>query len=416
MAEWSLLKSDATWQRNGSAKRPPIFAVVLAGFCAFLDLYATQPLLPLLSDLFHAGKVAVSLTVTLATVGVAIAAPVIGSIADRLGRKRVILGSILLLAAATLLAATSRGLNQLIVWRFLQGLFTPGIFAITVAYIHEEWPAETSGRAISAYISGTIIGGFTGRMLSGLIASHFDWRWTFVALGILNLAGALAIAASLPREQRFRAAPASRSWTTALSAHLRNGQLVATYLIGFCVLFSMTALFTYVNFYLAAPPFHLRPAALGSIFFVYLVGAAITPGAGRLIDRYGHKKALAAAMSVGIAGAALTLEPTLATVIAGLAVCCTGVFIAQASATGHIGTAAKGDRALAVGVYVTFYYAGGSAGAAIPGFLWTLGRWPACVALIALVQMITVTLALALWTGKQPGEIAAVDASGPVLD
>ena len=345
------------------ARRPPIFAVVLAGFCAFLDLYATQPLLPLLSDIFHASKVAVSLTVTVATMGVAIAAPIIGSIADRLGRKRVIIGSVLLLAAATLLAATSRGLNQLIGWRLLQGLFTPGIFAITIAYIHEEWPAASSGRAITGYVTGTVIGGFSGRMLSGLIASHFDWHWTFIALGILNFGGAVALAVWLPHEQRFRPAPASRSWAAAVGGHLRNGQLVATYAVGFCVLFSMTALFTYVNFYLAAPPFHLQPAALGSIFFVYLVGAAITPGSARLIDRYGHKAALAAAMAVGIGGAALTLEPHLASVIAGLAVCCTGVFVAQAASTGHIGTAAKGDRALAVGLYVTCYYVGGSAGA-----------------------------------------------------
>jgi YNFM family putative membrane transporter len=389
---------------------------VLAGFCAFLDLYATQPLLPLLAGIFDATKVAVSLTVTLATIGVAIAAPVIGSIADRLGRKRVILGSVLLLAASTLLAATSRTLNQLILWRLLQGLFTPGIFAITIAYIHEEWPVESAGRAISAYVTGTVVGGFSGRMISGLIASRFDWRWAFIALGALNLGGAVALALWLPRERRFRAAAASRSWLEAIGGHLRNGQLAATYAVGFCVLFSMTALFTYVNFYLAAPPFHLRPAALGSIFFVYLIGAAITPAAGRLIDRYGHKKALAAAMAAGIGGAALTLEPRLAAVIAGLAVCCTGVFVAQASATGHIGAAAHGDRALAVGLYVTCYYAGGSAGAIFPGFLWSLGSWPACVALVSAVQAITVALALALWTGKQPGEVAVVDAAGPVLD
>ena len=85
---------------------------------------------------------------------------------------------------------------------------------------------------------------------------------------------------------------------------------------------------------------------------------------------------------------------------AGLAICCTGVFIAQASASSYISQAARGDRALAVGLYVTFYYAGGSAGGAIPGFLWPLGGWSACVALIAVVQFVTVGLALRLWTGR----------------
>lgn len=394
---------------------PPLFAVVLAGFCAFLDLYATQPLLPLLSNLFHASEVAVSLTVTLATAGVAIAAPVVGAFADRLGRKRVILGSTLVLAASTLLTAASRNLHQLLFWRFLQGLFTPGIFAITIAYIHEEWPVEFSGRALTAYVTGTVIGGFSGRMLAGLIATHMDWRWAFIILGALTFGGAAALGIWLPRERRFRPASKSRSTWRAFAGHLQNGQLIATYVVGFCVLFSMTASFTYVNFYLAAAPFYLRPAALGSIFFVYLIGAAITPACGRFIDLYGHKRALSIAMAAGIAGITLTLEPRLTAVITGLAICCTGVFIAQAASTGHIGVVAHGDRALAVGLYVMCYYIGGSAGAVLPGFLWGAGGWPACVALIAAVQALTVTLATWLWTASKGNEHAAIDA-GPALD
>ena len=51
-------------------------AVMLAGYCAFLSLYAPQPILPLLSQLFHAGEVKVSLTLTVASLGVALAAPI----------------------------------------------------------------------------------------------------------------------------------------------------------------------------------------------------------------------------------------------------------------------------------------------------------------------------------------------------
>lgn len=196
-----------------------------------------------------------SLTVTLATAGVAVAAPVIGVFADRLGRKRVIVASILLLAAASVLTATSMTLPQLIAWRFLEGLFTPGIFAITIAYIHEEWPAASSGRALAAHVTGTVIGGFTGRMLSGLIATHADWRWVFVALAALTFSGAAALGACLPRERRFQPSSKSRSGWSSVRAHLGNGQLLATYAVGFCVLFSMTAAFTYMNFYLAAPRF-----------------------------------------------------------------------------------------------------------------------------------------------------------------
>jgi predicted MFS family arabinose efflux permease len=369
---------------------------VLAGFCAFASFYATQPILPLLARVFHASAIAVSLTVTAATAGVALAAPAVGTIADRLGRKPVIVWSAGLLAAATALCASANHLGSLLAWRFLAGIFTPGVFAVTVAYIHEEWPLESAGAATAAYVTGTVLGGFSGRVISGFVATHYEWHIVFLVLGSLNAAGAVALWAWLPRERRFIRARHGAPWAAARD-HLRNSQLVATYAVGFCVLFSLVATFTYVTFYLAAPPFRLGSAGLGSIFFVYLVGAVITPAAGRAIDRYGHRAALSVAVAAGAGGVLLTLAPRLYFVVAGLAICCTGVFIAQASASSYIGVAARGNRALAVGLYVTCYYAGGSAGGAIPGLLWSRGGWPACVALIAAVQLVTVGMALRLW-------------------
>ena len=59
----------------------------------------------------------------------------------------------------------------------------------------------------------------------------------------------------------------------SLAELLRNPQLVATYAVGFCVLFTQVAMFTYVTFHLAAPPFSLSTVALGWLFVVYLVGS-----------------------------------------------------------------------------------------------------------------------------------------------
>jgi MFS family permease len=133
-----------------SADRLPTLPVALAGAAAFLGLYCTQPLLPLLSRTFGASAFAVGLTVTAPTVAVALAAPFVGRLADTIGLRRVIVGSAFLLATATALTATSTSLGQLILWRFLQGLVTPGIFAGTVAYIHEMWPSSRTGRATAA--------------------------------------------------------------------------------------------------------------------------------------------------------------------------------------------------------------------------------------------------------------------------
>ena len=112
-------------------------AVALCGVCAFLELYCTQPLLPMLAHLFHASKTAAGMTVSAATLGVALSAPVYGALTEHLPRKRVIVASLIGVSVPTLLAATSTSLSQLIFWRFLQGVTVPGIIAVLVTYIGE---------------------------------------------------------------------------------------------------------------------------------------------------------------------------------------------------------------------------------------------------------------------------------------
>jgi MFS family permease len=375
--------------------------VAFAGFCAFLGLYLTQPLLPMLEQVFHAGKMAVSMTVTGTTLGVAIAAPFVGSIADRLGRKRVIVYSAGLLALATLLDATANSLPELVFWRFLQGLFTPGVFAVTVAYVQEEWADGGAGRAMALYVTGTVLGGFVGRMAAGLIVSHWNWHWCFVVVGALVALEAVALQTLLPKERHFSRRTGDESMIAGARAHLRNPRLVATYIVGFGVLFTLVGTFTYVTFYLSGEPFRLGPVAMGFLFCTYLVGAALTPPGGRIIDRYGHRIALPIAMGTSIAGMLLTLFPNLGAVVAGLALCCSGVFVAQAASSSFIGVAAKTHKALAVGLYVTCYYVGGSVGAELPGALWPLGGWPACVAMIVSVQLLTIVITLTCWSPKE---------------
>src|SRR5882724_2024679 len=101
-------------------------AATLVGFSAFLNLYAPQPLLPLLSKTFNASKVEIGLTITATTMAVAILAPVVGTLADLLGRKRIIVVAMFGTAIPTFLSAYSATLNQLVFWRFLQGIFLPG--------------------------------------------------------------------------------------------------------------------------------------------------------------------------------------------------------------------------------------------------------------------------------------------------
>ena len=152
---------------------PRKIAVATAGFCAFLNLYSPQALLPALAREFGVGAAEISTIMTASALAIALTAPFTGAVADVLGRKRVITAAMLAVVVPMAGAALAPDVHALIVWRFIQGLLLPPIFAVTVAYIGDEWPpAEVAGVA-GIYIAGSSLGGFCGRFIPGVLArSH----------------------------------------------------------------------------------------------------------------------------------------------------------------------------------------------------------------------------------------------------
>jgi MFS transporter, YNFM family, putative membrane transport protein len=66
-------------------------------------------------------------------------------------------------------AAFALDVQALIVWRFVQGLLLPPIFAVTVAYIGDEWPPAQVAGIAGIYIAGSSLGGFSGRFIPGVL-------------------------------------------------------------------------------------------------------------------------------------------------------------------------------------------------------------------------------------------------------
>jgi len=372
-------------------------AVGIPGFCAFFNLYGPQSLLPSLARDFDASPGEISLTVTATTLAIALSAPFAGAIADMLGRKRVIAAAMIVATIPLIMIALSPSLHALIVWRFVLGLALPPIFTVVVAYIGEEWPPAQAMGAMGFYMAATSVGGFAGRFVSGLLADMVGWRAGFLITAAMTFACGLAVAIILPRERNF-----TRSEGLAVSArqmlgHLRNPQLLATYAVGFGTLFTFVALFTYVNFVLAAPPFDLSPTLLGAIFVTYLAGAAAVLGLGRAIARFGRRPLVIGAIVLWACGALLTLVPSLPAIVAGLAVAACGGFIVQATSTGYVALTAQSGRTSAIGFYATTYYVGGSIGAVLPGLTWSAGGWPACVAMVLAMQVFMASVVALYW-------------------
>ena len=376
-------------------------ALFLCGCAAFLNLYATQSILTTFAEQFHISARAAGWSITVTTLAVAVTAPFVGRLTGRFQQRTVIAVTALLLAVPALMTAYAGSFVEVLVWRFVEGMLIPVVFATSVAYIGDRWHGATVTEVTSLYVAGTVLGGFAGRFVTGVMTEYVGWREAFELLAVLSLMVGGFIQFLLP-DNPPRVAPVK-----AASSGVFRKPLVAAYAVGFCVLFSQVAAFTYAGLYLGLPPFNLGPAALGTLYMVFLLALIVIPIAGRLSKARPHAELLAVAAVLGISGSALTLAPSLGCIVAGLALSSTGVFLAQAAANAFISATAQANKAGAVGVYLTCYFLGGSCGAIVPALMWERWGWAGCVALIIGFQLLTLLIALTGWKPLKPELIQA---------
>ncbi|MDI3470695.1 MAG: putative MFS-type transporter [Pseudolabrys sp.] len=378
------------------------FAVGLAGFCAFINLYAPQAILPLLSREFGATAAEVSSLITVSTLAVAVTAPFTGAVADVLGRKRVIVTAMFVIIIPTVMIALSQSLSAMIFWRAVQGLVLPPIFTVVVAYIGDEWNAAEATKTAGIYSSASSIGGFAGRLCTGILADLVSWRAGFMTLAAMALVCAIGVMWLLPKERGFVRSEGLGHAMRQMLTHFHNGQLLATFAVGFGVLFNFISTFTYVSFHLALPPYGLTATALGALFVVYLAGSALAPWVGWAVARFGRRRFMIRVIAIWMVGIALTLLSPLPVIVLGLTISAACGLMCQAVSTGYVAITAKVGRSSAVGLYVTSFYIGGSCGSALGGLAWTYGKWPLCVALIIAMLIIMMGVVTFLWTKRVP--------------
>src|ERR1700722_1287442 len=372
-------------------------AVAAAGFTAFVNLYSPQALLPELSHEFGVGAGQISALMTASTAAIALTAPFTGALADVLGRKRLITAAAFAVVVPTLIMTLASSVPQLVILRFVQGLLLPPIFTVAVAYVGDEWPPADVPRIAGLFISGSSVGGFSGRFITGAVADLVGWRASFGAVALLTLAGAMIVTIALPRERRFVRSGGFAASAWQMLAHLRNPRLLAIYAVGFGVLFNFIATFTYVSFHLAGAPYYFSPTLLGALFATYLAGSMTVPWVGRAIILFGRRRFVLGVIVVWIAGALLLLAPPVAAIIVGLTVCAPCGMVCQAISTGYVITSVKEGRSSAAGLYASAFYIGGSAGAFLIGFVWNATGWSGCVAAIVAVQAVMAVIVATAW-------------------
>jgi YNFM family putative membrane transporter len=380
----------------------------LTAFLTVVDLFATQAILPSLTEAYHVTPAAMGLAVNASTLGMAIAGLAVAFFSRRIDRRVGILLSLALLSIPTALLASAPDLTSFALLRIAQGVFMATAFALTLAYLGEACSAEDTGGAFAAYITGNVASNLIGRLISAAVADHLCLATNFYVFAALNLAGAVLVYFTISRTKPMDAVePVPSSPFAIWGVHLRNAQLRASFAIGFLILFAFIGTFTYVNFVLVREPYAVGPMALGFVYFVFLPSIFTTPVAGQFVQRFGTRPTFWCALAVAGIGLPLLLLPRLPAVLTGLVLVGIGTFFAQATATGFVGRAATTDRGSASGIYLACYFFGGLVGSAVLGQIFDHFGWAACVAGIGLSLIVAAVLAVRLKMPAGPAMVSA---------
>jgi YNFM family putative membrane transporter len=351
-------------------------AFFLAAFSVFASLYSVQPLLPMFAQYWvrDAGTASLALSATTATMALALIPA--SMLADRLGRRRLIIGALFITALLGLALPFTQVWWQLITLRTLMGLSLAGIPAVAMVYLSEEMDPDALGFSMGLYIGGTAIGGMAGRVISGVLSDWLGWRLgTGILAGLIILA-VLAVAILLPRPRQFVRDPIRlpELWRRC-RASFDDAALPWLFAASFLLMGGFVTLYNYAGFRLALPPFSLSHSAIAAIFLVYLLGSASSTWAGGLSQRLGRRKVFWALVAVMGAGMAITMIPDTIVIIAGLAIATMGFFAAHGVASAWVTRRARTGRAQASAIYLVAYYLGASILGTLGGYAWTAWGW-----------------------------------------
>jgi len=144
--------------------------------------------------------------------------PMSGWLGSFFGRKSYYIGSIILFTIASFLCGNSHGLNELIIFRIIQGVAGGGLISTSQAILIETWPREEIGTATALFGLGAVVGPTVGPTIGGWITDNYSWPWIFyVNIPVGALAAFLAVTYIRPTAKAERGKPIDW-WGIALLA------------------------------------------------------------------------------------------------------------------------------------------------------------------------------------------------------
>jgi DHA2 family multidrug resistance protein len=154
--------------------------VMMAVLLQVLDTTIANVALPHMQASLSATQDTINWVLTSYIVASAIALPISGWMADKVGRKRLLLISVVVFTIASGLCATATSLAEMVVFRGLQGIGGAFIVPLAQATLFDINPRDKQGQAMALFGGGVMIGPILGPVLGGWLTDNYNWRWVFL--------------------------------------------------------------------------------------------------------------------------------------------------------------------------------------------------------------------------------------------
>ncbi|MQM40096.1 Multidrug export protein EmrB [wastewater metagenome] len=180
-------------------------SIMLATIMQALDTTIANVALPHMQGAMSATEEQISWVLTSYIVAAAVATPLTGFLSARWGRKRLFIASVAGFTVASVLCGVAQSLDEIVLFRLLQGIFGAGLVPLSQAVLLDTFPRERHGSAMAMWGIGVMVGPILGPTLGGYLTEYYNWRWVFfinLPFGLLALAGILAFVQETPRQDR----------------------------------------------------------------------------------------------------------------------------------------------------------------------------------------------------------------------
>jgi YNFM family putative membrane transporter len=375
--------------------------MLAAGLAAFSLLYCTQALLPAIGSSFRVDATLSSLTVSLGTAAIAVAMLPMSSLAESLGRPRVMRVGLSVACVLSFASAAAPDFGLLLVTRALIGVALASVVAVAMGHLGNEVPSARLSAAMGLYVSGTSVGGVLGRLIPGVVQDHGSWRLAVVALTACSSLAVAWFMHVLPAAHPTDRVPMRMSaHVAALKSVWRDHGVRRLTAVAMLMMGGFVACYNYLTYRLVAEPIHLSSTMASLLFLAYLPGTVSSAVAGRLADRVGRLRLLSVSIAMSLIGLVLTLFDGVAWIAVGLVLFTVGFFATHSVASGWVASRSAKHRSQASALYLMAYYLGSSVLGTLVGLAYLHGGWNATVGSIAVLFLI------ALWCAPRRTERA----------